>query len=110
MFRLFQNIVKNIVGQCFLSKHHLNIALLRIGKHRIVKKSENRPPLVWLLSTLHELMRFQVSSLTKRISALCTFVYLLPSVGNHGYLLDQITFHILSIYVPLFHCGRARVC
>ena len=28
----------------FLSKHRLNIALLRIGKHRIVKKNENRPP------------------------------------------------------------------
>ena len=68
--------------------------------------------LVWHLSTLHELVRFQVSSFTKRISALCTFVYFLPSVGDHGsskYLLDQITFHILSKYVPLFHCGRARV-
>ena len=33
MFRLFQNIVKNIVGQCFCQ----NIASLRIGKHCIVK-------------------------------------------------------------------------
>ena len=33
MFRLFQNIVKNIVGQCFCQ----NIASLRIGKHRLIK-------------------------------------------------------------------------
>ena len=32
MFRLFQNIVQNILGQ-----HRLNIASLRIGKHCIVK-------------------------------------------------------------------------
>ena len=29
----------------FLSKHRLNIAPLRIGKHRIAKKSEHRRPL-----------------------------------------------------------------
>ena len=29
----------------FLSKHRLNIASLRIGKHRIVKKNENCPAL-----------------------------------------------------------------
>ena len=29
-----------------LSKHHLNIASLRIGKHRIAKKGEHRPSLV----------------------------------------------------------------
>ena len=34
MLRLFQNIVQNIVEQCFCQ----NIALLRIGKHCIVKK------------------------------------------------------------------------
>ena len=29
----------------FLSKHRLNIAPLRIGKHRIAEKSEHRPSL-----------------------------------------------------------------
>ena len=29
----------------FFSEHRLKIASLRIGKHRIVKKSEHRPPL-----------------------------------------------------------------
>ena len=42
MFRLFENIIKNIVRQCFCQ----NIASLRIGKHRIAKKGEHRPPLV----------------------------------------------------------------
>ena len=30
----------------FLSRHRLNIASLRIGKHRIAKKDEHRPSLV----------------------------------------------------------------
>ena len=29
----------------FCQKHRLKIASLRIGKHRIVKKTEHRPPL-----------------------------------------------------------------
>ena len=32
-------------GPCFFQKHRLKIASLRIGKHRIVKKTEHRPPL-----------------------------------------------------------------
>ena len=31
----------------FLSKHRLNIASLRIGKHRIAEKSELPSPLIW---------------------------------------------------------------
>ena len=30
----------------FCQKHRLKIASLRIGKHRIVKKTEHRPPLL----------------------------------------------------------------
>ena len=51
IFNLFKIVTKNIadmhrehdVSDFF--KHHLKIALLRIGKHCIVKKSEHRPPL-----------------------------------------------------------------
>ena len=35
-------------GRCFVKKHRLKIASLRIGKHCIVKKTEHRPPLATL--------------------------------------------------------------
>ena len=49
----------------FLSKHRLNIAPLRIGKHRIAKKSEHRPPLPACCSPWEnkwKLMNFETES------------------------------------------------
>ena len=51
IFNLFKIVTKNIANMhrehdvSDFFKHHLKIALLRIGKHCIVKKSEHRPPL-----------------------------------------------------------------
>ena len=74
----------------FLSKHRLNIASLRIGKHRIAKKSENRPPLV--LKT----------SLFDRFPSI-------PCTGQHERKVDQLQeIKQQSALFPLYH--RSHVC